>query len=365
MDMFLEKDYYTIEEALLRIKSIIVNFDENDQRYYGENEKLKFSLYVGSRPAYAAEYDFQTKQVFFIGHCNVHGIFSLQKTDLRGIFDNDKHLIQSLSGYPYADYLEISHWSTDIPEDARKAKLGYENVWMPREYTPELKHTIQFFYFRPKLMVQMKEGTPGAMLHVNAVPENILATTIKFDLGKLIQWPESQIFCKNDLRITHANLKSFIDFLKQAKSSASIKALSPPQSTEFEKEHSKAKNLENNAPENKNSKKRASKKMPELFNLAKHEANNNRQFTAFSTLMKEYELKEKPKNINKLNEDLYNIFETIEENYPYNMYIMPTKKGHNFHFSYSRGGNVEIDAIALTSLQKYFTAAKEELALPT
>jgi hypothetical protein len=131
----------------------------------------------------------------------------------------------------------------------------------------------------------------------------------------------------------------------------------------FEKECLISKNEEksNDTPEHKNPQKRASKKIPELLNLAKHETNNNRQFTAFSTLIKEYEFKEEPKNIKKLNADLYNIFEVIEENYPYNMYILPTGKGYNFHFSFSRGGNIETDTVALTSLQKYFTAAKEEL----
>jgi hypothetical protein len=127
MDTLLEKDYYTPEEALTRIKRVVENFDENDLRYYGENEKLKFSLYIGSRPAYAAEYDPQTEQLFFIGHCKLHGLFSLQKNDLCGIFNNEKHLIESLSGYPHAHFLETSNWSTVIPEDARKAKLGYES----------------------------------------------------------------------------------------------------------------------------------------------------------------------------------------------------------------------------------------------
>jgi len=132
---------------------------------------------------------------------------------------------------------------------------------------------------------------------------------------------------------------------------------------EFEKEYLVAKNEEkpNNISKNKNPPTRASKKVPELLNFAKYEINNNRQFTAFSNLIKGYEFDEEQRHTKTINKSLYNIFEEIEENYPFNMYVTPAEKGYRFHFSYKRGSKIEMDSTSLTSLQKYFTAAKEAL----
>lgn len=220
--MLLEKDFYTTQEALLKIKTIIANFDESDLRYFGENEKLKFSLYVGSRPAYGAKYDYATKEMWFIGHCNLHGLFPIQQGDLCGILANDNHLIELLYGHPNAKYLEITNWSPTIPKDAQQANIGLESMWIPEQYNPELKFAIPFFYLRPKMALQLNVIKPGTIIPFNAIPENVIKSAIRFDHGKTVQWPESQIFNKQDLRITHENLQIFIDFLIQTKSSSSL-----------------------------------------------------------------------------------------------------------------------------------------------
>lgn len=232
MDTLLEKDFYTTQEALKRINVIVANFDENDLRYYGEHTKLKFDLYVGSRPAYAAKYNYQTEQMWFIGHCNLHGLFPIRQGDLCGIFANDNHLIEMLYGHPYAKHLEMTNWSITIPKDAQQAKIGLENMWLPEQYNPELKLSITFFYLRPKMALQLKVINPGTIIPFNAIPENVLSDAIQFDYGKAVQWPENQIFNRQDLRITHENLYSFIDFLKQTKSSFSPQK----RSIELEKE---------------------------------------------------------------------------------------------------------------------------------
>jgi hypothetical protein len=214
MNAVAQKEYYTIEESLIVLQENKLNINEKELEYYGEVGTLKFSLWVGSRPAYAAKYKYTRKEMFFIGHCKIHGIFPLQKGDVCGIFSNEAHLIELLYGHPHSSHLEITNWSTTIPNDAKLAKLGYEQIWTPEPYSSVLKYSITFFYLRPEMRLHMKEVTPGAFVPFNLIPENILNDAIKFDLGAPKQWPLSQIFKKIDLRITKNDLFEFIESFK-------------------------------------------------------------------------------------------------------------------------------------------------------
>ncbi|MFU8797280.1 MAG: hypothetical protein ACNA7Y_01055, partial [Gammaproteobacteria bacterium] len=118
------KDYYIIDEALERVNKLVLGFNlkDSDLYYYGETNKLNFHLYVGSRPAFAAVYDVDTDNVFFVGCCLIQGLAALKIENLRALIAKEQHVIDML---PNENSLYMADWSTDLPHDCAKAKPPY------------------------------------------------------------------------------------------------------------------------------------------------------------------------------------------------------------------------------------------------
>ncbi|MCD6039485.1 MAG: hypothetical protein K0S27_885 [Gammaproteobacteria bacterium] len=348
--VLLEKSYYSTQEAIQILQNHGIHFNEDDLRYYSENETLKFGLYVGSRPAFAAKYDYENKNMFFIGHCNLHGIFPLNTADFCGIMANDNHLIEILSGHPHASRIETTNWSISLPNDVQQLRLGYEQIWTPEPYSPELKLEITFFYLRTEYRLFMKEGVPGAFLQLNIIPENIFNDAIKFDLGTPKQWPINQLFKKIDLRITHNNLQTFINFLKQKNSSSIVNETSfaPPA-----KEHDSPQlDLAQNNPK----KKRRSKKCPRLVLLIKSYIDSGNSYDSFARdMLDAYLYKAKPSKDDAMhfNDDLGWMYLTEKS---------PNK--YTFHYSVANErGKLIARQKSLITLRRYFHDISDQSGL--
>lgn len=348
MGKILEKSYYSIKEVIQLLQDHAIDFNEDDLRYYGENERLKFSLYVGSRPAFAARYNYASKEMFFIGHCNLHGIFPLNTADLCGILANDSHLIELLPGHPHASRIEITNWSTSLPKDVQQLRLGYEEIWAPEPNNPELKLEIPFFFLRTEYRLLMKEVIPGAFVPLNLFPENILIDAIKFDHGTPKQWPINQIFKKVDLRITHDNLQAFINYIKlnNTSSFANVALFSPSS----EAEHSN----QIDVVQNNSRKKRRSKKCPKLVLLVKSYIDAGNNYDAFAKdMLDAYLYKNKPNKDDALhfNDDLCWMYLTEKS---------PGK--YNFHYSIANErGKLMSRQKSLITLRRYFHEISAQL----
>lgn len=217
----LEKEFYTIEEALKMVQEMDGNFTEDDFYHYGETEKIKFSLYIGSRPAYGAKYDSATKRYLLTFFCYISGIYQLSLEDLYPITANRSHIIEFLLTDQFVKKPVITSPLPYLPEDVQKAQPeDVLKLWQPEPFDKDSFPSFfvlkpeYMFRLHPKHISELNEHTsPLGPIPYKIIHQELAKKISALGLGYKTADVNNLKYGKKDLRIAHSELQGFISLL--------------------------------------------------------------------------------------------------------------------------------------------------------
>ncbi len=215
----IEKDSYTIDEAMEEINNEGIEATRSDINHLGDEGLLKFHIKLGYRTAIAIQNTYEDKEkkkvkdISFIGICNISGLAIVLPTDFTALLHKEEHEIHSIAGTKFCKKIIISNWRTNIPYDIQLTVPQVAKIWKPIEYNGP--PVIDAFLFKPKYGIQSNSNSIEECIPISNLTPQQLNNYKKFGSGILRQFNFNCVFDKSNLCILKDDLNRTIRHLKQ------------------------------------------------------------------------------------------------------------------------------------------------------
>ena len=217
--IIIEKDTYTIDEAIEEINNEGIKAARSDIEHLGEKGLLKFHIKLGYRTAIAIQIIYADKEkknvedINFIGICNISGLAVVLPTDFTALLHKEKHEIHSIVGTSFCNTITISNWRTNILYDMQLITPQVAEIWKPVEFNETT--IIDAFFLKPEYGFQPNNKSIDEHIPISNLTPHQLKSLKQFGSGILRQINFNWKFQRNDLCILKNDLKQTIKYLKQ------------------------------------------------------------------------------------------------------------------------------------------------------